>query len=129
MRKLLPLICLMLLFSIGACTKAVYVPIESFRTDSIEIHTHDIDTLRMYDSVYVEKNGDTLREYKYKVIYRNTLKSDTLYKERVDTVRVPYPVEVAKSDGLLRRIKNHVAEILVLLVLFAVGAVYVKHKK
>lgn len=117
---------LYILFSIGACTKEVYVPIETFKRDSIEIRTHRIDTLRMYDSIYVEKNGDTVSKYVYKVIYRNTLKTDTFYKERTDTIRVPYPVEVEKKEGFFAKVMSKFEWVMT--AVLVLGLIFVSYK-
>ena len=38
-------------------------------------------------------HGDTVYLYKYKNIYRDRVKTDTLYINRCDSIAVPYPVE------------------------------------
>lgn len=78
-----------------ACTttKEIYVPYETVRTDSVYTVKFSVDTLIQRDSVFQFVKGDTVLIERYKMRYRSTLKTDTLYIERTDTIRVPYAVE------------------------------------
>ena len=51
------------------------------------------DSIHVKDSVLVIVKGDTVIEFRYKYVYRDKAKTDTLYVSRTDTIRVPYPVE------------------------------------
>ena len=51
------------------------------------------DSIHVKDSVLVIVKGDTVTEFRYKYVYRDKAKTDTLYVSRTDTIRVPYPVE------------------------------------
>lgn len=76
-----------------SCTHTIYVPTETVRTDSVKVTTIAVDTLLCRDSIYVERNGDTIRELRWKYIYKSKLSVDTMYVEHVDSIQVPYPVE------------------------------------
>ena len=51
------------------------------------------DSIYIQDSTFVYVGGDTVYLYKYKNIYRDKVKTDTLYINRSDSITVPYPVE------------------------------------
>ena len=51
------------------------------------------DSIYIQDSTFVYVGGDTVYLYKYKNIYRDRVKTDTLYINRCDSIAVPYPVE------------------------------------
>lgn len=88
------------LFLIGlaatSCTKHVYVPVETTRSDTVYMNRVQLDSIYMRDSVFIEKSGDTIREFQYKYIYRFKDRTDTLYISKTDSIQVPYPVEVVK---------------------------------
>ena len=51
------------------------------------------DSIYIQDSTFVYVGGDTVYLYKYKNIYRDRVKTDTLYINRCDSIAVPCPVE------------------------------------
>ena len=51
------------------------------------------DSIYIQDSTFVYVGGDTVYLYKYKNIYRDRVKTDTLYINRCDSIAVPYPAE------------------------------------
>ena len=83
---------LALLICVG-CTTTKYVPVETVRTeykDNVrEIHTTD----SVMNTRFVYINGDTVIDYRDRVRWREKLVHDSIYIERNDTIRVPYPVE------------------------------------
>lgn len=88
------------LFLVGlaatSCTKHVYVPVETTKSDTVYLNRVRLDSIYMRDSVFIEKSGDTIREFQYKYIYRFKDRIDTLYISKTDSIQVPYPVEVVK---------------------------------
>jgi hypothetical protein len=88
------IMCLLALIA-AACTttKEIYVPVETVRTDSVYTVKFSVDTLIQRDSVYHYVKGDTVLIERYHTRYKSTLKTDTLYIERIDTISVPYPIE------------------------------------
>lgn len=79
-----------------SCTKHVYVPVETTKSDTVYMNRVQLDSIYMRDSVFIEKSGDTIREFQYKYIYRFKDRIDTLYISKTDSIQVPYPVEVVK---------------------------------
>lgn len=88
------------LFLVGlaatSCTRHVYVPVETTKSDTVYLNRVQLDSIYMRDSVFVEKSGDTIREFQYKYIYRFKDRIDTLYISKTDSIQVPYPIEVVK---------------------------------
>lgn len=86
MRLLIFILALML----ASCSRTVYIP--SISRDTVRIVNAKIDTLRTADtvSVYVREKGDTLTICKYVTRWKDrvSLKVDTVYISRVDTVSV-----------------------------------------
>ena len=46
-----------------------------------------------YDSIYVRDKGDTVFVDRYKYMFIDKVRVDTMVSIRVDTLSVPYPVE------------------------------------
>lgn len=79
--------------ALAGCSRAQYVPVETVRTDSIYLTQIQRDSIYKYDSIYIKERGDTVFIDRYKYLFVDKLRHDTLYVCRTDTVRVPYPVE------------------------------------
>lgn len=87
------LACLLL----AGCRTVKYVPVPSVSVDSVYVDRFTRDSVYLHDSVFVNQwmKGDTVfvdkvvTKYKYKDRWR----FDTVAVMRVDSVRVPYPVE------------------------------------
>lgn len=77
-------------------TRHVYVPVETTKSDTVYLNRVQLDSIYMRDSVFIDKSGDTIREFQYKYIYRFKDRIDTLYISKTDSIQVPYPVEVVK---------------------------------
>ena len=87
---------LMLLGMLTGC-RTQYVPVPEYHSVVVERH----DTLTHYDSIYQRDSvvtwvqGDTIYKTKYTIRYRDRIVGKTIYRDsvKVDSVRVPYPVE------------------------------------
>ena len=90
---------LLALIALGWLTscRTQYVPVPEYHTVTVEKH----DTLTRYDSTYQRDSvvtwmqGDTVWKEKYIIRYRDRIVGKTVYRGsvKVDSVRVPYPVE------------------------------------
>lgn len=78
---------------LSSCESIKYVPVETVRTDSVYNTVYQHDSIYMRDSVYILDKGDTVYQFRYKYLFVDKVKHDTLYIERTDSVQVPYPVE------------------------------------
>lgn len=96
MRHIVFLLLFLAVLAATSCTRHVYVPVETTKSDTVYLNRVQLDSIYMRDSVFVEKSGDTIREFQYKYIYRFKDRIDTLYISKTDSIQVPYPVEVVK---------------------------------
>ena len=81
----------------GSCTRKVYVPTETVRTEYKDrvVENLRVDTAFMRDSVAVYVNGDTVRITKYRDRWRTRIieRHDTCTLTKTDSVQVPVQVE------------------------------------
>lgn len=96
MRHIVFLLLFLAILAATSCTRHVYVPVETTKSDTVYLNRVQLDSIYMRDSVFIEKSGDTIREFQYKYIYRFKDRIDTLYISKTDSIQVPYPVEVVK---------------------------------
>jgi len=111
----------LVLITVG-CTRMVYIPVESVKTEYI--NKMSIDSIYLYDSVYLKEKGDTVIIEKYKYSYRDRLRVDTVIQK--DSIRVPYPVEVEKKLTWWQKIKLEFADWYLLATLLVIGFFAVK---
>lgn len=78
---------------LSGCTTTEYVPIETTKTDSVYISLLSRDSIYVHDSIYVREKGDTVYIDKVRYRYKEKLRVDTIYMEKTDSIRIPYPVE------------------------------------
>ena len=83
-----------LLISICTSCKSVrYVTVPEYHyKDSVRVVNHR-DSIYSRDSIFVYSKGDTIYHEHFNVKYKEFLHNDTIVVNRVDSVRVPYPVE------------------------------------
>lgn len=82
---------------ISCKTKIQYVPVETIKTEYRD--RLKVDSVHLYDSIYIRDKGDTVFEYRYKYLYRDKLLNDTVYVGSV--VQVPYAVIETKTVNRL----------------------------
>lgn len=95
----------LLLFALGlsgGCSrKVVYVPTESatLRVDTLREISARVDSVWVKDSVSLRTSGDTVFLERWRDRYKYVGRVDTVYKARVDSIRIrePFPVEVVKE--------------------------------
>ena len=76
-----------------SCTTTKYVPVPEYHyKDSVRVVNHR-DSIYSRDSIFVYSKGDTIYHEHFNVKYKEFLHNDTIVANRVDSVRVPYPVE------------------------------------
>lgn len=116
------------------CTRQVYVPVESVRTDTLFRLNVRVDSVTDRDSVYVGTRGDTLVREVYRFRQRIRERVDTVYHTRVDTLRVPVPVTVSTQSApreswwrrLTRRVKDVWSGAFLLIAIAAVISIWRK---
>lgn len=88
---------------ICSCTKKIYVPVESVRTEYIDRMQRD--SIYMFDSVRIVERNDTIFHTKYKTTFRYRNVRDSIYIK--DTIRVPFAVEkIVKVEKQLSWYQN-----------------------
>ena len=87
------LIVLFVLFLLCGCRSVKYVPVETVVTDTTYINKLVRDSIYQRDSIYVHDRGDTVTIYRDRYLFVDKAVHDTLYINRTDSIRVPYPVE------------------------------------
>lgn len=82
-----------LLVMLCSCTRQVYVPVESVRTEyrDREVYKAVTDTVRDTRVIWVK--GDTVIDVREKERVLKVEVRDTCYVQLTDTIREPYPVE------------------------------------
>ena len=83
---------LLVLWALCSCTKTEYITVEKVRTDTTYITKHQRDSVWLHDSTFVKVAGDTVLIERWHTKWQNHTAHDTVYKARVDSVPVPYPV-------------------------------------
>lgn len=112
MRELARIITLIFLATIlYSCKSIQYVPVETTKRDTTYLSQTKIDSIYHRDSIYVERKGDTVYLSKYKYLYKYIEKHDTLWREKVDTIQVVYPVEAQLTKW--QKIKINMGEYLI----------------
>ena len=86
------LVCALISMFTG-CTATKYVPVPEYHyKDSVRVVNHR-DSIYSRDSIFVYSKGDTIYHEHFNMKYKEFLHNDTIVVNRVDSVRVPYPVE------------------------------------
>lgn len=93
MRMIKYVLATLLLLAVWSCRTTEYVPVEIVKTDTTYINKVQRDSIYQLDSVYILDRGDTVLITKTKYLYRDKLVRDTVYRSRVDSIKVPYSVE------------------------------------
>ena len=90
MRIFLTVIVCMLL---AGCKTTEFVQVPVISRDTLYISTHSRDSIWLHDSILIREKGDTFWVEKWHTKFIEKVVSDTVYKSRVDTVGVPYPLK------------------------------------
>lgn len=72
----------------GCKSKAFYIPVESTKTEYVNVIQRD--SIHLYDSIFIKEKNDTVFYTKYKYLYQNKFRTDTIIK--IDSIQIPYPV-------------------------------------
>lgn len=83
---------LLLCSMLSGCTTTKYVQVPVVHNDTTIVTKHQRDSIWLHDSTYIKEKGDTVRIEKWHTKYVESIRHDTVYKARTDSVPVPYPV-------------------------------------
>lgn len=92
MKRLLNTFCIILLMS-AICACRSLPPASGETTDTVYINKLLRDSIYRHDSIYIRERGDTVLVEKFRYLFIDKLRHDTLYISHTDSIRVPYPVE------------------------------------
>lgn len=80
--------CIVLAYITGCKSKIIHVPVENTKTEYINMTQRD--SVHLYDSVFIKEKEDTVFYTRYKYLYQNKIRTDTIIKS--DSIQIPYPV-------------------------------------
>ena len=107
-----------------SCKTIQYVPVPEYHHDSIYITKYQRDSIFQHDSVYVKEytNGDTvyLETTKWMTKYKEVYLCDTMFVEKTDSVRVPYPVEKKLTKWQQLKVDWGGEAIIIMFIIFAI---------
>lgn len=129
MRELARIITLIFLATIlYSCKSIQYVPVETMKRDTTYLSQTKIDSVYHRDSIYVERKGDTVYLSKYKYLYKYIEKHDTLWREKVDTIQIAYPVEaqLTKWQKIKINIDEYLKTIIILIIIGLCAKYFIK---
>lgn len=97
-----------------------YVPVPEIHTMTVEKHDTllRLDSIFQRDSVIMRMQGDTVWKEKFIIRYRDRIVGKTVYRDsvKVDSVRVPFPVE-RKLNTWERAVLSAAKPVIIVLIL------------
>lgn len=131
MRMIKAILIILLMSAIWSCRTTEYVPVEIVKTDTTYINKVQRDSIYQLDSIYILDRGDTILITKTKYLYKDRLVRDTVYKSRVDSIQVPYPVErkLTKWEQLRLDIGGWAMGGFIVMIIFLIFYTYVRSGK
>ena len=78
----------------SSCTTTQYLPVIEHKTDTVYQNKVKHDSIWQHDSVQIMIKGDSVTIDRWHTKYIESIKHDTTYIAKTDSVPVPYPVEV-----------------------------------
>lgn len=100
------LLALMICGMLASC-KTKYVSVPEYHNVYVEKHDTLItrDSIYQKDSVYMWMQGDTIWKEKFSILYKDRWRDKIVYRDsiKVDSIRIPYPVE--KKLSRIERIR------------------------
>lgn len=124
--KYLQVLFLLFVLTIFVNCSPKIIPVTDVRVDSVYIAQYQRDTIYERDSVLVYTLADTIYKEKYRYVYRDRLVTDTLWRERCDTINTI--VEVEKRLSRIERIKLSLGEVFLWIIPFTLILLFVKIK-
>lgn len=105
------------------CRSVKYIPAETVRLDTLYTSKTYRDSIKEKDSILIILKGDTLVKNHYKTVDRWSVRTDTFWRVRIDTVQRYYPVEARLTKW--QKFKINAGEILIgLVIAFSVAGLF-----
>ncbi len=112
-----------------SCRSVKYVPVESVRTETkyIDKLVQKHDSIYLHDSISSYVKGDTvfLNKFRTKYVNKYIFGTDSVYFNKTDSIRVPYPVEKQLTRWQKVEMNTGRITIIALIVLVLSSGVYV----
>lgn len=86
-------LCFLTGLALFSCTTTKYVPVDTVKTEFVDRVVEKRDSVHVLDSVITYLNGDTTYIYKYRNIYKDVVRHDTVSVIKCDSIYVPLPIE------------------------------------
>lgn len=122
---LVALFSMLLLVLCASCSKTVYMPVETTRTEYID--RLKTDSIHITDSIILREKEDTVYLTRWRTEYRDRLRVDSILIR--DSISIPYPVE--KSLTRWQQVKMDMGGIAIggLLAVFLIIIIWIIIKK
>lgn len=119
-------VCMAVLFLLAlmtSCTTTKYIEVEKVCTDTTYITKWQRDSVWLHDSIMVTEKGDTVRIEKWHTKYIESIRHDTLYQSKTDSIPVPVPViqMVEKELSWWQRMQMYAGDVLLIGLLILLG--------
>lgn len=85
---------LVVLLCCSCATKTKVITVPEVHRDTTYIKQQVWDSIHVHDSIYIREKNDTVRIEKWHTRYIESIRHDTVWMHRIDSVPEPYPVEV-----------------------------------
>lgn len=118
------IIAIVMIIMLSGCKSVQYVPVETVKHDSIYINKWQRDSIYLQEFVNVYQKADTVYRDKLVVKYKELLRTDTTYVERIDTLNVYYPVEKELTTWQKRFIDIGKGSLCLLAILLLAGVIW-----
>jgi hypothetical protein len=117
------MVILFVLALLASCKQIEYVPVIEHRTDTTFITKWQRDSVWLHDSIMVTEKGDTVRIEKWHTKYIESIRHDTLYQSKIDSIPVPVPViqTVEKELSWWQRTQMYAGNVLLIGLLILLG--------
>lgn len=131
MRGIKYVLATLLLLVVWSCRTTEYVPVEVVRSDTTYINKVQQDSIYLLDSVYILDRGDTVLITKTKYLYKDRVVHDTVYRSRIDSIQVPYPVEqqLTRWEQFRMDVGGWAIGTVIIIILIVIGWMIYKLKK
>lgn len=99
----------------GCGTRVQTVEVERLKVEYRDRMRLERDSVYLHDSIYVERQGDTVYRDRWRTSYREVVRLDTAYAERRDSISYPVVVEVERPRSWLSRLEVNAYRLVILL--------------
>lgn len=117
----------LMLWGLLASCKTKYVSVPEYHNVYVEKHDTLMtrDSIYQKDSVYMWMQGDTIWKEKFSILYKDRWRDKIVYRDsiKVDSVRVPFPVEKKLSRMERLRMFGGDAGLTIVLITIILGVI------